>query len=68
MRLLMSIVALGFACLTLLEIWQLPSYHSEWIYLMPFFFSLVSLFHFLRHLNDKALDETKSETSTSSTV
>ena len=51
MRLLTAIVALGFACMTLLEIWQLPFFNS-WLLLMPFFFALISLFLFLRYVNE----------------
>lgn len=50
MRILASIVSLGFACLIALEIWQLP-FHNGWMWSMPVFFLGVSLFQFIKHVN-----------------
>ncbi|WP_214827679.1 hypothetical protein [Exiguobacterium algae] len=62
MRLLIAVVSLGFACLSFLEILQLSSDHRDWFLIIPLFFSLISLFQFLRHLNDLMEPLPKEET------
>lgn len=58
MRLLASLISLGFACLISLELWQGP-FHSGWVWSMPAFFLIVSFFQFMKHLNDLEWEETK---------
>ncbi|EPE62821.1 putative membrane protein [Exiguobacterium sp. S17] len=58
MRLLASLISLGFACLISLELWQGPFY-GGWIWSMQAFFLIVSFFQFMKHLNELEWSETK---------
>lgn len=58
MRLLASLISLGFACLISLELWQGP-FHNGWVWSMPAFFLIVSFFQFIKHLNELEWSETK---------
>ncbi|MCC5892590.1 hypothetical protein [Exiguobacterium sp.] len=58
MRLLASLISLGFACLISLELWQLP-FVNGWMWGMPLFFLGVSFFQFMKHVNELEWNETK---------
>lgn len=58
MRLLASLISLGFACMISLELWQGP-FLSNWVWAMPSFFLGVSFVQFMKHLNELEWSETK---------
>ncbi|MCT4784706.1 hypothetical protein ACFQO8_09410 [Exiguobacterium aestuarii] len=58
MRLLTSLVSLGFACLISLELWQAP-YLSNIVWAMPVFFLSVSFVQYMKHLNESEWSDTK---------